>query len=212
MYANVYSSGLGEFGASNAWRLAPFFLIALILHVVLIGMMHLPRRVAFASASALEVRLVPAQPPHMDIAPHSASKYSRQNTGATPPLKTTRPASTTQQQSRVDGSREADRSENTTNPLPRFSLESLRDSVRRIVRDEARHLPPPTADYGLADNRPILPELARALARKEASVMQFADGLIKVVTPSGSVFCMRPTPTFAKGGPVEPTSIPTNCP
>lgn len=212
MYANAYSNGLGKFRASNAWRLAPFFLIALILHVVLIGMMHLPRRVAFASAPALEVRFIPARQPHMNIAPHSSNKHSRQSSGATPPLKATRPAPTTQQQSRVDSSREADMSENTTNSLPLFSLESLRDSVRRIVREEARHLPPATPDYGLADDRPILPELARALAPKEASVMQFADGLIKVVTPSGSVFCMRPTPTFAKGGPVEPTSIPTNCP
>jgi len=97
-------------------------------------------------------------------------------------------------------------------PLPEVSLGTLLDSARRIVRDDAQRHPAPRQESAIDNDRPVLPQLARALQRESPGETRFASGMIKVVTASGSVYCLRPMPWFARGGPVEPTSIPTNCP
>ena len=56
-------------------------------------------------------------------------------------------------------------------------------------------------------------ELAKALKKQKAGETRFADGLIKIVTLSGKALCYTPLPDIvARGGPIEPTIVPTNCP
>ena len=58
----------------------------------------------------------------------------------------------------------------------------------------------------------ILPRLDRALRREAPGERHYVDGLIKMVTPSGRVYCLKPPPEFARGGPTEALAVPTNCP
>ncbi len=93
------------------------------------------------------------------------------------------------------------------------SMESVFDSAKGIVRDEARRLAPSKAEETEIPDRPVLPALAKALKKPKAGETRFADGVIKIVTPSGKAFCYMPLPDIvARGGPIEPTIVATNCP
>ena len=93
------------------------------------------------------------------------------------------------------------------------SIESVFDSVKGIVRDEARRMAPSKAEETDVQDRPVLPQLAKALKKQKAGETRFADGLIKIVTLSGKALCYTPLPDIvARGGPIEPTIVPTNCP
>ncbi len=221
-----YPTRLGVFGANDARRFAPFLLMSILLHAVVIGTIRPPRNVAFTSIPTLDVRLAPAQLRQEDIETGSSSENPGKDAGATPRLKTRHGVSIIHPPPRLDDSHKVDLPKNVVNPMPgslekppdsafsppRFSLESLRDSVRRIARDEARHLPPSKGAEGQFVDRPVLPELAHALARKEASVTQLADGIVKVVTSSGSVYCLQPPPVFAQGGPAQSLGTVSTCP
>jgi hypothetical protein len=97
-------------------------------------------------------------------------------------------------------------------PVPAVSLDALLDSARAIARDDARRHRMPRPEDSDDNDRPLLPQLARALRREPPGETRFSDGMIKVVTASGSIYCLRPKPEFARGGPVDALSIPTNCP
>ena len=93
------------------------------------------------------------------------------------------------------------------------SFESVFDSAKGIARDEAKRMAPLKAEETDVPDRPVLPALAKALKKQKAGETRFADGLIKIVTPSGKAFCYMPLPDIvARGGPIEPTIVPTNCP
>ena len=67
-----------------------------------------------------------------------------------------------------------------------------------------------TTDFA---DRSMLPDLTKALKKPKPGETRFADGLIKIVTPLGAVYCLKPLPDIvAHGDPVEPTIVPTNCP
>lgn len=86
-------------------------------------------------------------------------------------------------------------------------------SARRVARDEARHTPPSKKETPGIEDRPVLPALAKALTRAPASETQFANGIYKVVTKSGTVYCYIPLPDIATSGtPVKPTIVPSTCP
>ena len=58
----------------------------------------------------------------------------------------------------------------------------------------------------------ILPQLDQALGKPRPGVQRYESGLIKIVTAGGRVYCIQEQPNFARGGPVEPLSVPTTCP
>lgn len=93
-----------------------------------------------------------------------------------------------------------------------MSIETLMESAKKIAREGNRpqlSLPKETTN---SFERPILPQLARALHRDPPGETRLANGMIKVVTTTGATYCLQPLPKFARGGSVEPTIIPTNCP
>lgn len=115
---------------------------------------------------------------------------------------------------------EADTAPRPSNPyagLLAASLEHARDVVRDQIREESKEevrgrrdppgsLPPPV----LA--RPILLAIDAALGRPVPGEQRLANGLLKVVSASGRVYCLQePSPSMG-GGLVPILSVPTNCP
>jgi hypothetical protein len=91
-------------------------------------------------------------------------------------------------------------------------LESALRSAREFARENKPSRATPDAETVDAADRPVLPELARALQRKPSGETVFASGMMRVVTRSGTTYCLKPKEAFARDGPVEPLSVPTNCP
>ena len=187
-------------------RFVLFLLASAILHAILLVALRSSPAKRVSLAPRLEIRLVaPVErkstaPAHLpsEQKVFTASRASRTQASRAGTLPHVSPAEST-------GAGDIQ-----SPTLPKISLGALLDSARRIIRDDERRHPPPAK---MIDNdRPVLPQLARALQREPPGETRFASGMIKVVTASGSVYCLRPMPEFARGGPVEPTSIPTNCP
>lgn len=204
---------VGTSGLSDGRRLKQFLLISIALHALAISVLTPPGDGSFAPPSVLEVRLArERQRQASDIdRERPAIAASRARTGGIAAAGETEPS----------GMPAPSPEQNTPEhpqypapPPPPTAAEVLLDSARRVARDEGRHLSPPKTDPGKFDDRPALPELARALARGKLppGVTQFADGLLKVVTLSGAVYCLRPLPVLVRGGPVEPSVMPMTCP
>lgn len=91
-------------------------------------------------------------------------------------------------------------------------LAEIMASARAIGRETARAETWPSQDPGAVEDRPILPQLDRALRRAAASERRLSNGLIRIVTAGGRVYCLQEPPDFARGGPAEMLAVPTNCP
>lgn len=91
---------------------------------------------------------------------------------------------------------------------------ALLDSARRHLDAESRRrmldpmfAPPAPPTPAVAPNA-----LARALAPQEQSFDQ-AAGIVRVTTANGRQYCLQAMPeAVARGLPLPPTSVPTNCP
>lgn len=95
------------------------------------------------------------------------------------------------------------------------NIETLLNSARQIAREAAKEIPLPKDNLPPLRDRPILPKLAQLLAQKNkppAGVTEYADGMIKIVTESGNVYCMQPKSHLPQNGPIESESIPMTCP
>lgn len=92
------------------------------------------------------------------------------------------------------------------------AADALVASARRLARALPQRLTgmPPQAPP-LAD-RPFVDALDRALRQEAAGERRLAGGIVRVVTAWGSVYCLKPPPEFARGGPLEPLAVPTTCP
>lgn len=86
---------------------------------------------------------------------------------------------------------------------------TARSLAREMAREEAGAAP---AQPGNLVDRLILPQLDQALKKPAPGVQRFEGGLVKFITSSGRVYCVQEQPNFARGGPVDPLSVPTNCP
>lgn len=99
-------------------------------------------------------------------------------------------------------------------PVP-LSVQALLDSASRISKEDEKYLPHPKTDHPPLADRPILGKLATVLADKGKAapgITQYAEGMIKVVTAYGTVYCTQNTPNLAKTGPLDPENIPMTCP
>ena len=218
-------------GVAENGRLGLSLLVAAILHLLLIVFLPLPRVIPFTQPIVPEfnVRLAPeiplpgnnpiklakeARDPETKnakpiskmspVLPESAPKIRLdQRSPNMPPAEVTleQPATTATSPPSIP-------------PFPSApSIESIFNSVKGLARDEARRMAPSKTEETDVKDRPVLPELAKALKQQKAGETRFADGLIKIVTPSGKALCYTPLPDIvARGGPIEPTIVPTNCP
>ena len=217
-------------GVAENGRLGLSLLIVAILHLLLIVFLPLPRVIPFTQPLALEfnVSLAPTLPVPGNnrvtlsktalvpktkktkpirrmpqIFPQSSAKNRFDPRRNLPPVAVTvaQPATTASSPPSIPPSPSAP------------SIESVFDSAKAIVREEARRMAPSKAEETEVQNRPVLPALAKALKKQKAGETRFADGLIKIVTPSGKALCYTPLPDIvARGGPIEPTILATNCP
>ena len=87
----------------------------------------------------------------------------------------------------------------------------LLETARRIAREpEAAGDRGPGGKYktGLTASE----RFARILRRPEAGERHFENGLTKIVTPDGTVFCYTEPPPFMQSGVVPPMAVSMTCP
>lgn len=113
-----------------------------------------------------------------------------------------------------------DQAETSSKDPPKLDITHLdnitRDIVKKLIDKEQQESPELSIlekkQHIIGEDLPILPELDRALKRKHASVQKLADGLIRIILPSGRSYCFQER----EGGDMNsPGSIPqvvTNCP
>jgi hypothetical protein len=93
---------------------------------------------------------------------------------------------------------------------PRVDLASVFAQARTLAK--AGTPATGTADQPAWLEKPRAPQIEHALKRQSPGEYPLSNGLIRVVSASGQSYCLQPPPDFARGGPVEPTSVPTTCP
>lgn len=201
---------------ANHGRLMLSILLAIVLHVLLVRFLPLPKvdSVGFSGPS-LEVRLVPTLPPRqpnrIPISTQETQPTTAYFAGGVSPEQ---PRKNRSETTHYPANPVPSELTTPTPPTPSISTESLFDSARNIIRDEA-HRAQQSKDEDSVDirDRPVLPELAKALKKPEAGETRLANGVVKIVTRSGSSYCLKPLPDIvARGGPAEPAVVPTNCP
>lgn len=202
------------------WRLVPSLLLAIVVHILVVIILPLPNMIPLEllPVSVLEVHLAPEArpraPPQAQLTNSLKGRVNKSKAHARqvpPKFQSTR---------RVEvpiimspASFPLERPAQATFSLPLISVESLIDSAKNIVRDETRRKPPSKEEAINIEDRPVLPVLAKALKKFKPGETRFADGLIKIVTSAGSVYCVKPLPDIvAHGDSVEPTIVHTNCP
>lgn len=109
------------------------------------------------------------------------------------------------------------RASTSSHGLLAASLEHARGVVQDQIRDQIREEAmerrgPPGSSPPPVLARPVLPAIDAALYRPAPGEQRRADGLLKVVSASGRVYCLQaPSPSMG-GGLVPVLSVPTNCP
>ena len=217
-------------GGAENWRLGLSLLATAVLHLLVIVFLPLPRVIPFTQSPAHEFNLslapsIPAAGNNRVTLSKPALVPNTKNAKPNRKMSQIYPASSVK--NRFDQRRSVPllavpleqpmAISSSSPPLPPSpsppSIESVFDSAKGIVRDEARRMAPSKAEETDVPDRPVLPELAKALKKQKAGETRFADGLIKIVTLSGKALCYTPLPDIvARGGPIEPTIVPTNCP
>lgn len=107
-----------------------------------------------------------------------------------------------------------------TIPIPGkpIDIQSILNSAHRIAEDMGQSYPDAKEALPTLMDRPVLPKLAMILETKKtvAGAMEYADGMIKVVTESGSTYCMQskisPLTNVPQDGPVKAEGITMTCP
>lgn len=95
------------------------------------------------------------------------------------------------------------------------SIQTLLDSAHQIATETGKRTPNQKSDDVPLSERPVLAKLAAALQEKpklKAGVIQYADGVIKIISDNGSSYCMQTESHLLKSGPVDPEGIPMTCP
>lgn len=192
-------------------RLVLAFVVALGLHLLILGLIKLPvARIATpAPTMVLQWVTLPARKPR-----------------AEPVVQTNKPARPATRQGRdAPIHRENKAAEESVTPTTvlqpktestapvRLNPADLGATVRSVARELAHEqgAVAPAQPENPAD-RPILPQLDQALGKPRPGVQRYESGLIKIVTAGGRVYCIQEQPNFARGGPAEPLSVPTTCP
>lgn len=185
-----------------AWSLA--LALALLLHAMALYFLRLPASPSVAGRkAALEVVLLAAEaPPSADF---REVRRGASITGMLAPPRRAEPPT-------VSG--EAD----TPAPPPQepqvaTNATQLRESARRIIREEAKNTDwGTTKESGNPVDDTVEAKLARALRAPSAGEKRLDRGVVKITTVFGTTYCLETPPDRMNDGPVAPISVPTTCP
>lgn len=197
-------------------RFILFILLSLALHAVLFSLPQPSSTTPHSIIRELEVRF--AAPAERTILPAAEKPSTRKtfsaNVPPAPATKREHPAAVTTKLHDPTPYRELDtqRMPVRTSTPNTVSITALMESARKIARETGSVQSSQAQAIANVFERPILPQLARALRREPPGETRLANGMIKVVTTTGAIYCLQALPKFAQGGPVEPMIIPTNCP
>ena len=195
--------------AAQHRRLLFSLLFAAAVHILALALLPLPRAPsASRSTPALEVRLAPSPDETRGSTTANATPArearrvpERRSANRFDVRKGTAPAAVTLERPAAALS------------TPPMSADSVLDAAKGIVRDEARRMPPLDKEQPRIEDRPVLPRLAHALKKQPAGETRLASGTIKVVTLSGTVYCLQPLPeAVVLFSSITPIVVPTNCP
>jgi hypothetical protein len=94
-----------------------------------------------------------------------------------------------------------------------ISYGELLESAQQIVKEDVKNMPKSKDEGLLLSDRAFSPKLALALAKKGkvSGVTKYADGMVKVITSSGTEYCMLPSPLLIKDA-FDSDPIPMTCP
>ena len=197
-------------------RFGLFFLVSMALHAVLFGLLRSSPPALQTTATVLEVRFMASSEKKNDIQIHSPSERKRVMTKEIYRTKAPRRSEAKIQPMTSDlPTKNTSRSSAALLAPPTYPsipIEALLESARRIAREDVYKHPPLHPESTRHQDQPILPQLARALRREPPGETRLSNGMIKVITITGAIYCLQPLPKFAQGGPVEPMIVPTNCP
>jgi len=197
-------------------RLALAGLAALGLHLLILGLIKLP-----VARIAPPVPSMVLQWVDLPIVKPQAEPVDQMNKPARPETRRGKDAPINRE-NKVSSDKAIRESGATTNsPQPRTESTAparlnpldLSATARSLAREMAREEGPVApAQPDNPSDRPILPLLDQALGKQRPGVQRYEGGLIKIISASGRVYCMQEQPNFSRGGPVDPLSVPTNCP
>jgi hypothetical protein len=88
---------------------------------------------------------------------------------------------------------------------------ALLGMARKFAREPGpRQETEPGGRYGTGLS--VSERFARILKRPEAGERRLENGMIKITTPGGTVYCITEPPQFMRSGVVPPMAVPTTCP
>jgi hypothetical protein len=175
--------------AGQARQLAPFVLLALLLHVVLLSTLHLPARIYFVIPhQAMEVTFVTLPVAEQAHIPDRIIPLINDIPAHIPPVSTTQsiPLATLPDTISPD-----------TPPV--FNVKQLMESAKSIARDEAIETEHQIATQEKKKLNMPIAALDQYL-RQPHKELRLANGTLKIVTEAGAV-CFQPVPYFAHDMP-----------
>lgn len=205
-------------------------LLAVIAHAILLVYVKLPPSHKTWSPTIFDVQLSPAHEQLVEV--KSADQvtksdnriYKEQSTHSITSKKIDQHQKITIQNTTfINGQREiepveeamikTDKTINSKASKQAISYGELLESAQQIVKEDAKNMPKTKDDGVLLSDRAFSPKLAQAFAKKEnvPSVTKYADGMVKVVTSSGTEYCLSPSPQLIKGS-FDSDPIPMTCP
>jgi len=205
--AEQRNRGNGYLDAPELKRLTLGLLGALLLHVLIFSVMSAPGKLRPSLRPPLLLNWT-SPPPKAVKVPDARPSEDLHTRGAraSPP----RPPASPRPLAIVDNKAIAPAAASSPPPsVPAAELlESAHATARSLAREQERSL----TTSGKLGERPILPELERALGKRIAGETRLANGLVKITTASGTSYCLQPPPESARGGPAPMLAVPTNCP
>lgn len=203
-------------------------LLAVIAHVILLVYVKLPPSHKTWSPTILDVQLSHVHEPPVKVEPSDQVKESdnrahkKQSIDSVTPKTDQHKKIAIQQTMIVDEQMKTqpveelirtDKPINPEAPKQAISYGELLESAQKIVKEDVKNMPRPKEAAVLLSDRAFSPKLAQALVKKEKvpGVTKYADGMVKVVTSSGTEYCLSPSPQLIKGA-FEPDPIPMTCP
>lgn|GEM_PF-5663637 len=92
---------------------------------------------------------------------------------------------------------------------PTIANPAWRETARAVIREEAHRLPDGAAP---APPETLEARFARALRKTPPGEKRLADGIIKITSPSGAIYCIQSQPDATRDGPGERYAITVTCP
>jgi hypothetical protein len=181
----------------EVWRLAPFVIVSLLVHVALLLVIHLPTsKLSISQQRPMSVNFVAqTKPVILDKVP-----TAKHNTPPQLMSLTKRPVNP--QISQPYGSLSID-------TPPFFNAQQLLESSKIAARDEGRRIEQYNAI--LEKNKPTTPaSLLEQYLRQPHKEIRLANGTLKIITSMGE-FCFQPVPYFARDN-ASTFAVSTTCP